>query len=131
MDYEVLKAELIAGHPVTGAYDADASIAAAQINAVNCTEDVESVTGQDIFEAVVPAEYTALSDAHKTLLGMILSLGTILVNGTNTKTALLDMFGGGTITRTNLAALQKRDVSRAGELGLGFVYPGHIENARM
>jgi len=37
MNYEALKLELDNGHPVTGAYDADAAIAAAQMNAVNIT----------------------------------------------------------------------------------------------
>jgi hypothetical protein len=35
IDYQALKAELLAGHPVTGPYDADNQIAANQLNAVN------------------------------------------------------------------------------------------------
>jgi len=37
MDYEALKTELDAGHPVTGAYDADDALAAGELNAVNVT----------------------------------------------------------------------------------------------
>ena len=37
MDYEALKTELDAGHPVTGAYDADDALAAAELNAENVT----------------------------------------------------------------------------------------------
>ncbi|KKL28911.1 hypothetical protein LCGC14_2370390, partial [marine sediment metagenome] len=84
-----------------------------------------------IFEAVVRSEYVALSADDKELLHVIISMGSILVNGTNTKAALLAMFGGGTTTRTNLATLQIRDVSRAQELGLPFVYEGHIQEARL
>jgi len=101
------------------------------LNIVYRTQDVESVTGQDIFEAVVRSEYVALSADDKELLHVIISMGSILVNGTNTKAALLAMFGGGTTTRTNLATLQIRDVSRAQELGLPFVYEGHIQEARL
>ena len=101
------------------------------LNIVYRTEPVESVTGQDIFEAVVRSEYTGLSAGDKSLLHVIISMGSILVNGTNTKAALLAMFGAGTTTRSNLTALQTRDVSRAQELGLPFVYEGHIQEARI
>ena len=130
MDYVALKAELAAGHPGTGTYNPNHEIAADQLNAPNCEEDVESVTGQDIFEAVAPGEYNALSADYKALLHAIIGMGTILVNGTNTKAALTAMFGAGTNTRANLAALQKRIVSRAVERRLGFVYPGHVQDAR-
>ncbi len=101
------------------------------LNIVYRTQDVESVTGQDIFEAVVRSEYIALSADDKDLLHVIISMGSLPVNGTNTKAALLAMFIAGTTTRTNLAALQTRDVSRAQELGLPFVYEGHIQEARL
>ncbi len=130
MDYAKLKAELVAGHPDTGVYDADDAIAANQLNVVNRTRNVESVTGQQIFEAVDGTDFIALTDAQKSLLYAIIGMGTILVNGTNTKAALLAMFGPGTVTRENLAALQTENVSRAAELGLGTVAPGHVENAR-
>ena len=130
MNIETLKTELVSGHPDTGAYDADDVLAANQLNAVNRTVNVESVTGQQIFEAVVPAHYVALSADHKQLFGMIVGLETILVNGTNTKAALVAMFSGATATLTALAALQTEQVSRAAELGIGVVAPGHVENAR-
>lgn len=130
MDIDALKAELLAGHPVTGDYDADDAIAAGQLNAVNRTDNVESVTGQAIFEAVVPAHHTALSAENKALFGVIVGMGEILVNGTNTKAALTAMFSGATATLQALAALQTIDVSRAIELGLGSVKAGHVEEAR-
>ncbi len=61
MDHAALGIKLSAGHPVTGAFDADASVAADQCNVVNCIRDVASVTGQQLFEAAVPAEYDALT----------------------------------------------------------------------
>ncbi len=130
MNLDALRAELAAGHPDTGPYDADDALAAGQLNAVNRTRNVESVTGQQIFEAVVPADYNALLADQRQLLGVIIGMGTILVNGTNTKAALTAMFGSGTGTRTNLAALQTEQVSRAVEQKLGRVRAGDVERAR-
>lgn len=130
MNIDALRAELTAGHPGTGAYDADDVVAAGQLNAVNRTVNVESVTGQQIFEAVVPSHYNALSSDFKILFGTIVGMGTIPVNGTNTKAALTAMFVGATATLTALAALQTETVSRAVELGLGVTRAGHIEEAR-
>lgn len=104
---------------------------ATDLNIVYREVSVEFVTGQEIFEAVVPTEYNTLTDKQINLLHAIMGLVNISVNGTNTKTALLSMFGAGTTTRSNLAALQKRDVSRAEELGLPFVYEGHVQEARL
>ena len=41
------------------------------------------------------------------------------------------VFGGGSATITALQALRVEAVSRAVELGLGTIYPGHVQNARM
>lgn len=40
MDFEALQAELLAGHPVTGAYSADDASAAAELNAKNIMGEV-------------------------------------------------------------------------------------------
>jgi len=103
---------------------------AIDMNTVYREEDVATVEGQDIFEAVVPSEYNALTDKQVNLLHAIIGMGSIRVNGSNTKTALLAMFGAGTTTRGNLASLQKRDVSRGVELGAGIVKPGNVWEAR-
>ena len=52
MDYQALKTELLAGHPVTGAYDADDALAADQLNAVNVTAQREVISASDIFETI-------------------------------------------------------------------------------
>lgn len=130
MDFAAVAAELATGHPDTGAYDADDAVAAGELNAVNRTVSVESVTGQQLFEAVVPAHYNALSSDFKTLFGTIVGMGTIPVNGTNTKAALTQMFSGQTATLNALAALQTQQVSRAVELGLGLIFEGTVQQAR-
>ncbi len=131
MDIVALKVELLAGHPSTGAYSIGSdSFAAEELNAKNVVRDVESVSGQAIFEAVVLDDYNALTSEQKQLLSTIIGMGTILVNGTNTRIALLSMFGIGTTTRSALGELQTETVSRATLLGLGTVYEGHIQQAR-
>lgn len=125
-----IKAELTAGHPVTGPYNPDAVLAAAQINAENIDRNVVSVTGQDIFEATTAADLSALSAAQKAVYFAIVGMGTILVNGTNTKAALLSMFGTDTDTRANLAALQTEKISQVTDLELGVVKASHIQQAR-
>lgn len=94
------------------------------------TAPVETVSGQEIFEAVVPAEYAALSAESKSLLHAIIGMGTIRVGGTNTKAALLSMFGQGTTTRTNLATLQTTPCSRASELGIQGLKTIHVQRVR-
>lgn len=111
----------------SGMTDAEA---AASLNAKNRTVPVETVTGQQIFEAVVPAHYVALSAEYKALFAVVVGMGTILVNGTNTKAALTTMFSGATATLAALAALQTEQVSRAVELGLGRVRTGYVQQAR-
>ncbi len=95
------------------------------------TRDVTSISGQDLFEAVDPEDFANLTDSDKATLFGIIGMGTILVNGANTKAALLSVFGSGTQTRINLAALQTETIDRWTELGLGDVKPGHVQNARM
>jgi len=43
---------------------------------------------------------------------------------------MVDVFGAGSDTITTLSTLRKEAISRATELGLGYVKPGHVEKAR-
>ena len=56
MDIVALAAELTAGHPVTGAYNADDALAAGELNAVNRTRSRDTVTGSEIL-IVLPQSY--------------------------------------------------------------------------
>ena len=129
MNYAILAAELLAGHPDTGAYSEDDEVAAAQGNLINREEPVDSITGQQLVRAVVPADFIGLSDRQEARFWGICGLGDIPVNDANIKAALVAMFVG-TETLTNLAALQTRMVSRFQELHLGIVKAGYIERAR-
>lgn len=129
MDYTALKAELAVGHPGTGDYDADDAIAAGQLNAVNRTRDKTSLTGSEVLNAIDKTEYLALTDPMKQLVWNVLHIGEI--NPFGVEAALfVEAFGQ---TSATIAALQTKRVeavSRAEELGLGFVFPGDVENAR-
>ena len=84
----------------------------------------------ELLEATVNAEYDALATANRTKYNAILAMGTINPAGTNVRAILSALFGAGTVTRTNLLALQNRTVNRAEELGLGRVEPGDVQAAR-
>ncbi|MHC4354230.1 MAG: hypothetical protein ACYS0H_16110 [Planctomycetota bacterium] len=126
----VATAAEISGDPLGRGYagmtDAEAL---ADLKTEYVTKDVVSVTGQQVFEAAVPAEFNALSAEQKTLFLGIVGMGTILVNGTNTKAALAAMFAA-TTTLTNLIALQTETISRETDLGLGNLREGDIQMAR-
>lgn len=128
-DNAKLKTVLAAGHPGTGPYNADATLAAAQGHLVNLTEDVETIEGGVLFEAVVPADYNALTATQLTTFWGIVGMGTIRVNGTNVRLVLADMFIG-TDTLTALFALQTREVSHFQKERLGRVRVGDIQKVR-
>ena len=87
------------------------------------------IAANEIFEAIVPSEYIALSADNKTLLQIILGMGIIKVKGSNTRAALATMFAS-TTTLTNLVALQTKKVSWADQNWVGVVKVGHVEMAR-
>ena len=130
MDLVALAAELTAGHPVTGAYNADDALAAGELNAVNRTKVRDTVAGSEILNATDDAEFIALTDVEQTKWLDLCGVEAIDTASGVAKALEADLYGGGTTTRTNLAAVRAPAASRADELGLGFVYPGHVQNAR-
>lgn len=125
-----LKVELLAGHPDTGAYNADDAIAAGELNAVNRTRTRDTVTGSEILNATDDAEYTGLTAVQKTDWLGLCGVESIDTASGVAKSMEADLFGGGTTTRTNLAAVRSPPASRAEELGLGFIKVGYVEQAR-
>ncbi len=103
---------------------------AVDLHSKNISENVESITGQQLFEATDPEELTGLDADQKMIYWGIVGMGTILVNGTTTKATLLSMFSAGSKTRTNLIALQTRMVSWESSSGYGIVKEGHVIEAR-
>lgn len=129
-DIAKLKTVLAAGHPGTGPYDADSTLAAAQGHLVNLEEEVDFIEPWVVFRTVRPVDYAALSATQVTTFWGLLSLGPLPVDDGNVRLALADMFEG-TDTLDALVALQTRVASHFQKERLGLVQPGHIENARI
>ncbi|MEM2125709.1 MAG: hypothetical protein QXQ53_04860 [Candidatus Methanosuratincola sp.] len=78
--------------------------------------DRDLVNAYEVFECIVPEEWTALTAQEKERIMLILSMGQINVKGQNTRAAFQAAFGSGTTTRANIINLLKRNGSRAEEL---------------
>lgn len=119
MDYAALKAEIESG-PLAAelaplvARGSDGDVANA-LNAVRpeVTADRATIPAHEVFEAIVPAEWAALSAAEKQRVQTVLGMGSINLKGGNTRASLAAAFAPGTVTRTNLVALQQAPTSRA------------------
>ncbi len=121
MNYQILAGEL-ALQAYTGLTDQQAADA---LNAQNIAVDVDTISGSDVFEATTQTDYAALTATQKSLYHAI-----ITVRGSNTRAALLAMFGAGSQTRANLGALQSTLTSRREQLGLPQVGAHHVTFAR-
>lgn len=129
-DLAVLKAELLAGHPETGAYSLDNATAAVEINVVNRTLPIPSLSGDAVFAATDGVEFIAQTEHKQALWMSLCGRSEIDPFGTSNIALLQHVFGGGSTTQTNLQNLRNRAVSRAGELGFGRVREGTVEQAR-
>lgn len=130
MDLDILKAELLAGHPGTGAYNSDDFVAAGELNVVNRTRNRATVTGSEILNSTDDVEFGALTVQNQELWLALCGVEDVDTASGVAKSLEADLFGGGTTTRTNLAAIRSQDVSRGQELGLGRVGQGDVEDAR-
>jgi hypothetical protein len=131
INYTLLAAELAAGHPITGAYDADDALAAEQGNLAN-VEVNKLTTPQEAADATDANEFNALPDADQNLWVGILSWDSINLNeGIGLATATGIWAGAaGTITRPALIATRTHLVGRFEELGFGRVRTADITQAR-
>lgn len=125
MNYQELKTELLAGHPTTGAYNVDDQLAADELNAVNRTINKASLSGDEIFNATDNTEFGALTD-HKRVLWVSFCGKSINPFAAANVAFVQWIFGGGSTTVSNLAALRVTNVSRAKELELTLEYSGEI-----
>lgn len=131
MDFVILRNELIndpLGRGYAGMTDQQA---ADSLNVDNRSRERGVVPSYQIIDATVPAEWAALSAAEKQRYQTLTGAGQVNVRSGNARAAFMAMFGAGTQTRSNLSALQNEQISRAAELGLEHVYPGHVGIARV
>jgi hypothetical protein len=130
MDLTALKTELTDDPLARGYAGMNDEQSAVSLNIADRQPNRESLTGGMIAASVVRAELAALLsiDDKNYVLGLM-SAGDMPLTA-NLKAELGGIFGVGTATRANLIALLKRPGSRAEELGLGFVTPSHVADAR-
>lgn len=127
----ILRAELDAGHPGTGAYDANADIAKDQINAENRAVANDSLSGKEFKDAIDATEFDALTDPQKQLAYTLFNSDSLDASvGSIDRQTAVTLFAGMTTTLAAISALQTKNISRAAELGLGTVATGDILAAR-
>ena len=131
MDIAALKAELTAGHPDTGAYDADPVLAAAEINLANRDRNRTSMTGSEVLNAVDSGEWGTRTAAQKQTVWDIVHLGDVNPFGVEATLMTGAFSGAGGATIAALQAARKEKISQATALGLGNVRPGDIQKARV
>ena len=109
----------------------DAAVAA-DLNTVYRTSMLDALDGATIYEQVDIAEFLSLTSAQQAEVWNIAHLGASIRVGAGSKARarFLSLFGGGSTTISNLLAAITQSISRAQELGLGTVYPGHVYRAR-
>lgn len=148
MNIDILRSELAAGHPDTGAYDADPASAAAQLNAVNRTR-LRPLTVTQLREwAALSArgfklrrgiDDTNLTDQQRNLCLIADKLlgtddGNLDPSNAEHRAFIEELVAAGVLNIADKSALAVKAtdrVSRAGELGLGTVRPGHVIEARV
>ena len=103
---------------------------AGSLNAVNRTKNLASFSGDELFAATDGTEFAALTDAKKQLWVSFCGRDSISPFGASNVAFVQWVFGGGSTTVSSLSALRTETVSRAVELGIGFVSPGSVQEAR-
>ncbi len=137
MNIDILRTELTDDLLIRGYSGMSDEAAAADLNDTTTgrTLPIDTLTAAEIYEEIDTAEFDALTDANKVAVDRILGLGgSINLDATSkARAVLLGVFAGaaGTITRPAIGAAVIRTVSRGEELGLGFVWPGHVQTARL
>jgi hypothetical protein len=108
-DYLALKAEL--EKPDLASLGDVAAASKLNADQVTTTEPRTIVPSYEVWEAIVPAEWKALTADEKQRIQTIVGMGQVNLAGPNTRSALATAFGVGTASRTSLLALQTLTVS--------------------
>ncbi len=146
INLEVLKTELLAGHPVTGAYNVDDALAAGEINAENVTRFVPLSVAKLREWAATNARAHNLNAAQTTgatdqikniaviLMGIFNSDDGILDPGNSIHVAAVNELVAASVwtsgDRDDLVTKATEAASQATVLGLGRVREGEVQQAR-
>lgn len=90
-----------------------------------------TIQGWEIFNATDDTEYGVLTEAQKASWDALCAIEQIDTDNGVAKSREAELFGSGTATRSNLIALRNPVASRARELGLGIIYEGNVQEARL
>lgn len=119
-DYQALKSELTTDPLAKGYAGMSDAQAAASLTTAYRTTERASIRASELYEAVVDSEFTALAANIQTRVRDLYTLDVVpAATGSRARAVLLAIFGAGTQTRANLAALVKVDVRRCDEIGWG------------
>ena len=99
------------------------------LNTPTRTADRETLTGGLVMASIVRTELNALAANDKTYVQAVVNAGEMPITP-QLKTELSAVFPAGSGTRANIVALLKRTGSRAEELGIGYVTPSNVADAK-
>ena len=77
------------------------------------TIEIANISNADLQASVVGSEYVSLTAAEQRAWGAIVGIDTIAVKNQNIRQQVIAIWGPGTGTRSNLAALQSRNAARS------------------
>ncbi len=129
MDIAILKAEIDTDPDTRGYGIMSDKEVADDMNIVRSTTPKSTLTGTEILNAVVKADFLVLSDVDKQMVWDLVHLGNLNPFGIEAD-LFVDIFGGGSATITALQALRLNNVGRGVELGLGKIGEGDVWDAR-
>ena len=129
MDLQALKTELTTDPLARGYPGMGDEAAANSLNVRDRQANRDALDSGSLIAAIVRSEYTLLTAIEKDYLRLIALAPSMPLTAT-VKTELSAIFPAGSATRANLIALLKQPASRGEELGLGFVTPSDVANAR-
>ncbi len=133
--YTDLAAELLAGHPVTGAYSADPQTAANELNAENIPAVRETMTGSELWAQTDTDQLASLTAERRSewLSFCGIDEHDTTADGVAQKFGV-SVFSGATVnagaTEGNIGAARSYNRSRGEIIGFGRVRAGDVEYAR-
>ncbi len=98
-------------------------------NTVEQTRPRTSITSTEVFNAIVVADFLSLADGERRTVMSIMGFGEINPFGREAD-VFISIFGASSGTITALATLRQEAVSLFEKLGIGFVIPRNVADAR-
>lgn len=132
MNLDALRAELTTDPLARGYAGMTAEQAAASLNVADRSRIRTSMSGDEVFQATVAAEFNALTvnSGKQTMWLSFCARSSIDPAGVANVAFVQFIFGAGSSTVIALNALRQESISRATELGLEHIEAGHVEEVR-